>query len=364
MRGNKKVRRMLQYLALCLVPILNGCALRVGSKTVARDRFDYSSALANSWKEQILMNMVKVRYMEPVMFVNVAQVVASYTFEGSATMNLPAWQGTSSDPAASFGGRWAESPTITYNPLTGDKFIKSLLRPLSPVALFSLVQAGWPIDAVFSIAVRAINGLYATTNIEVLKREGDTEFYRVLKMLRELQLSGEFALRVQQTGDAEAGIVFFRLHQVDEATEATARAVRRMLGLNLETQEFKLVAGAAQRNDTELALVTRSMFEILLEASAGVDVPATDLQEGRATRPVQLKELEGNQWEPVIHVRSSPGKPAARDAFSAVRYRDNWFWLDDRDLLSKRRLSFLMTLFALAESGTSASPPVLTISKP
>jgi len=212
--------------------------------------------------------------------------------------------------------------------------------------------------------VRAINGLYATTNIEALKREGDTEFYRLLRMLRELQLTGEFALRVQQTGAAEAGIVVFRLHQVDEATEATARAVRRMLGLSLETQEFNLVNGAVQKNDTELALVTRSMFEILLEASAGVDVPATDLQEGRATRPVQLRELEGSQWQPVIHVRSSPGKPAAHDAFSAVRYRDSWFWLDDRDLPSKRRLSFLMTLFALAESGTTASPPVLTISKP
>jgi hypothetical protein len=267
-------------------------------------------------------------------------------------------------PDQGFEGRWAESPTITYDPLVGEKFTKSLLQPIPPVALFSLVQAGWPIDVVFAIGVRAINGLYATSNIEALKRPGDTDFYRLLKMLRELQLTGAFALRVEKKDEAEAGVVVFRTRQVDEATEATTSGVRKMLGLNLEAQEFNLVFGTIQKDDTELALVTRSMLEILLEASAGVEVPAGDLQEGRATKPVEINDAGEGVRRFLIHVRSSPGKPGAHDAFSAVRYRGNWFWLDDRDLSSKRGLGFLMTLFTLAESGTTVNPPVLTISKP
>ena len=354
----------LKYLPVCFFLFLNGCAVRVGPKTIARDRFDYTSALSNSWKEQMIMNMVKARYLDPPMFMDVAQVVTSYTFEGSASVNLPDWEGAAAGSAAGISGRWAESPVITYNPLVGEKFTKSLLQPIPPIALFSLVQAGWPIDAVFNIAVRAINGLYATTHVEALKKQGDTDFYRLVKMLRELQLTGAFALRVEKRGDADAAVVVFRPHQVDEPTEATALAVRKMLGLNLEAREFNIAFGAVQKDDTELAMVTRSMLEILLEASAGVDVPAADVQEGRVSKPAEIKDQQSGERRFLINVRSSPGKPNPRDAFSAVRYRDNWFWLDDRDLSSKRGLSFLLILFTLAESGTTATPPVLTISKP
>jgi len=312
----------------------------------------------------MLINMVKVRYVDPPMFMDVAQVVASYTFEGSASVNLPDWAGAAAGSAAGVSGRWAESPTITYNPMVGEKFTKSLLQPLPPVALFSLVQAGWPIDSVFGVGVRAMNGLYATTNIQALKKQGDSDFYRVLKMLRELQMTGSFALRVEEKDKEEAGVVVFRPRQVDEATEATASAVRKMLGLNPEAKEFHLAFGAVQKDDKELAMVTRSMLEILLETAAGVEVPAADLQEGRVTRPVEGREPSEGERLFLIHVRSSASKPSERDAFSAVRYRGNWFWLDDRDLASKRGLYFLMTLFTLAESGTTASPPVLTISKP
>jgi len=37
--------------------------------------------------------MVKLRYAEPPMFLDVAQVVTSYTFEGSGSINAPDWEG-------------------------------------------------------------------------------------------------------------------------------------------------------------------------------------------------------------------------------------------------------------------------------
>ena len=33
-----------------------------GPHSVARDRFDYTSAISDSWKAQMLVNMVKMRY--------------------------------------------------------------------------------------------------------------------------------------------------------------------------------------------------------------------------------------------------------------------------------------------------------------
>jgi hypothetical protein len=81
-------------------------------------------------------------------------------------------------------------PFIAALTLTGEKFIKSLMQPVPPVSLLSLVQAGWPIDIVFLVGVRALNGLNAVSNEAVLQSAGDPDFYRVLTLMREAQTSG------------------------------------------------------------------------------------------------------------------------------------------------------------------------------
>jgi len=61
--------------------------------------------LATSWKEQTLTNLVKIRYADPPVFLDIAQVVTQYTLEGSATINTPDWAGNASGPAAGVFGR-------------------------------------------------------------------------------------------------------------------------------------------------------------------------------------------------------------------------------------------------------------------
>jgi len=119
------------------------------------------------------------------------------------------------------------------------------------------------------------------------------------------------------------------------------------------------------RSDRQrIAMLTRSMMEILAEASAGVEIPSSDVDEGRVSKvgvPGTSSEV-GPRF--LIRVHSSTSKPGTDEAFTAVRYRNYWFWVDDRDLSSKRGLGFLMILFTLVESGTTAAPPVLSITKP
>jgi len=343
---------------------LSGCGARVGPKNLAHDRFDYSSAITRSWKEQILLNMVKLRYLDPPMFLDVQQVVQQYTLEGSGSIFAPGWAGdTTIAPAASASGRWAESPTITYTPLSGAKLTKSLLQPVTPADLFSLVQSGWPIDAVFEIGVRSVNGLHAGSRTELLKRSGDPDFYRVLSMLRELQESDSFGIRVEETKGG-AGIMVFRARQVDEATAATSQKVRELLHLSPNAEEFRLAFGTVPQDEKEIAMLTRSMLEILAEASAGVEIPPSDVDEGRVSKMGAPGLPTGVSPRFLIRVHSSTSKPEAGETFTAVRYRNYWFWVDDRDLSSKRGLSFLMMLFTLVESGPTPTPPVLSISKP
>ena len=50
-----------------------------------------------------------------------------------------------------------------------------------------------------------------------------------------------------------------------------------------------------------------------------------------------------------------------RDAFVAVAYDGDWFWIDNDDLATKRVFSFVMLLLSLSESSKPGQPPVITI---
>src|SRR6187455_2494147 len=116
-------------LAAIGLSIVSGCR-SIGPATVARDRFDYSSSISESWKRQTLLNIVKLRYLDPPIFVDVGQIVAGYSLETSGNVggqisSANAIQGNS----LLLGGsaRFTDRPTITYTPLTGTKFVKGLI---------------------------------------------------------------------------------------------------------------------------------------------------------------------------------------------------------------------------------------------
>ena len=102
--------------------ILTGCT-SIGPKTVARDQFDYTNAISDSWKSQMLLNMVKMRYGDAPVFLDVGTLINQYAVEGL----IDAGASWISDPYSSSqvigaGAKYANRPTITYTPLKGGQF--------------------------------------------------------------------------------------------------------------------------------------------------------------------------------------------------------------------------------------------------
>src|SRR3954463_11943547 len=103
---------------------LAGCA-SLGPATVPRDRFDYVEAISDSWQRQMLLNLLKVRYADAPVFLDVTSVISSYEFRGEAGVfgqEAPAGRAGDSFAGATINGSYTDRPTITYSPLSSDKF--------------------------------------------------------------------------------------------------------------------------------------------------------------------------------------------------------------------------------------------------
>ena len=192
-------------LSLWALTLLSGCA-GIGPLTVPRDRFDYTAAISDSWKNQMLFNMVKIRYGDAPVFLDVSSVISQYQIAGAinlgATINQQPW--TSSETLG-VAGTYVDRPTITFSPLMGDKFARSLMSPIPPSAILSLIQAGNPVDLVFRMLVHEINGLRNRYGGEARAQSADPEFYVLLQKMRKIQLAGGIGMRVHKNRQARSG---------------------------------------------------------------------------------------------------------------------------------------------------------------
>jgi hypothetical protein len=341
--------------ALSFLAALAGCT-SFGPANVQRDRFEFNSAVARSWKEQTLLNIVRLRYLDTPLFLDVSQIVGGYTLEG--TVSLGGTGNSSTAPAAigntlSVGtaGRWAVNPTITYTPLTGAQFSQKLLTPISPNAVLWGVQAGWPIDLIMRLCVQGVNGI---------KMDGPTapQFDRMGQLLRELQLKDLIGVRLPEEGAAQKDpVIFFPPpEEVEPELEAKIQELREILRLPRGERAFTVVHGTQATHNREIVLFTRSML-LMMGFGANVQVPESDVTERRANPARRLEAIGLGQ----VRVRYSEKRPADADVHTLVAYRNGWYWIDDRDLESKRTFGLLMLLLTLMETGARSSLPVVTI---
>jgi len=338
-----------------------GCK-HLGPKTVAVDRFDYSTAIAESWKQQTLLNIVKLRYMDLPVFMDVASIVSGYSMQTGVSLN-----GTlSSEKAiqgnyASIGGQaiYTDRPTITYVPMTGEKFLRGLITPIDPKNIFFMLQAGYAADFILGLTVESLNGVRNRSTIGGAVREADPEFARALALIREVQVAGAFGMRVEEDKvKGSTAVVFFRRDDVPPNIAEKGAEIRRLLKLAADAQKFALTYSPVRGTDNELAVNSRSMLQIMQAFASYLDVPEAHLKDHSAVPAFEnVPTAESGQQSVRIH--SGKERPAA--AFAAVRYRDHWFWVDNGDRQTKRALTAVMFFFTLAETGSPEKLPLITI---
>ena len=349
--------------ALAMSTAIGGCA-SLGPGTIARDRFDYDHAVTMSWKRMMLLNLVKLRYGDVPLFLDVSSIINSYSLEGSVSLGGEVEWGHNPVSSAALGGvgRYSDKPTITYNPLLGERFARSMMTPITPGVVMSLIQSGWSAKVVMQALVSSANGYQNRFGFGDRARGADLEYQQITQILRRNQVAGAVGMRVEKGADsagAAAAVLTLGRRRMTPELEEDSRALHHLLGIRPEAKEIRVVYGAAPLHDDELALLTRSLLEIMADVAGSVEVPASDVEEGRVLTTAVFDTDTIVGYQPLIRIRSGPDKPD--QVFVSVPYGGHWYWIDDRDFQSKSSFSFLMILFSMTETGSARGQPIITI---
>jgi hypothetical protein len=358
----------LRALGALLLLALGACS-SVGPTTVVGDQFDYNGAIAESTRQQLLLNLVRLRYNETPVFLKVASVISQYSLIATASAGAGANTGLTGDDTATVGGRltWADRPTITYAPLSGQEFSRNLLTPIPPRALFTLIQAGWPADLVIGVSVWSINDLDNDVARPSSRRIADPELIELFQVWRRLGEAGVLGLRPVSGEAADGDVMMFCRSTLprDEEQSSARRAeidadfehFRELLGLDPGVREILLTHGRVPQTGSQVAVLSGSIWDIMLNLAWQFEAPPEHVESGRTGRGFRTEALDRSVR---LDVRFSREEP--EESYVAVQAHDYWFYIDQNDSSSKRTFSFLELLLNLSETSVPDRSPVISIS--
>lgn len=343
--------------SLCLALGLVGCS-SMGPKTVPTDKFDYNGAIAESQQQELLLNLVRLRYREPPVFLKVSSVISQYSRTASTNASAGFNTGVTGNDTAGAGGRlvWTDRPVITYTPVSGREFSRNLLTPLDLRAIFRLSQSGWSSQLVFRTSAMSFNGLDNDRARLSSRQQGDPELFELLTIWQRLHMLGVLDVNRLQEGSA-ADLVLFVGPTVTADAGRDLKRFRELLALPADVNEYHIVQGLLPRSRDEIAVLTGSIWDIMLNLAWQFDVPPEHVSSGRTGPTFRSTRFKG---EPPIRVLNSNAEPG--DAYAKAFTQGRWFYIENTDMESKQAFSFLQLLLSLAETATVDKGPVLTIS--
>jgi hypothetical protein len=89
-------------------------------------------------------------------------------------------------------------------------------------------------------------------------------------------------------------------------------------------QSHQVRYGGWSGKGDEIAMVTRSMLQVMLELGILAQVPETDIAGGKATPGVGPVPAP-TSGPPLLNIMS--GATAPPDAYAAIPYKGRWFWI-------------------------------------
>ncbi len=339
-----------------------GCAT-VGHQTIHTARFNYNEAINRTSNEQLLLNLVRLKFRDVPVFLEIGGIATQYTFSRNASIGGALLFGGSGDSASSsIAAGYIEQPTITYNLLQGDKFAKQIMSSIPVETLVLLSKSGWSVERIFRCCVQQLNDIPNAPSAAGPTPEKAPEyeqFLRVSRLIRSLQRDGALQFGTKVT-DGTRQLVM-RLSRSNPSAPAIDD-LRTLLSLKPNQRDFRFTFEPFDRKDDSILITPRSLLASMFFLSQAVEVPEQDVAQGLVTSTLQADGAPFD-WSQVtkdlLQIRHSPKPP--QDSFVHVHYRNNWYFIADSDLSSKSTFVLLGYLFSLQAGDVRSLEPTLTL---
>lgn len=334
-----------------------------GSGVMPPDRLAYNNALSNSDEQQVLLNIVRLRYTDPPFFLSVNNIISQFNFGSSYSANVS----NSSGPPALLGSAnanfsYSTGPTLTYTPMQGEEFIDKLLTPVDLNVLYMLFRSGWSVHHVSRVVIQRFgkveNAVLASRAISGRVPEYKS-FLKLVAVFRHLQDINGLAIIKDNIDNVFAiRVIIKRYHSLTPEE----RSLLTPFGVTESSPNLWLVTTPPTAKN-QVYIETRTVIALLNYLSKGVDVPACDVlnKQVRMTRYHDGRLFDWHQvTNGMIHIRTSKEKPV--NAFVAVPYRGSWFYVPETDFASKETLNLLAIIMGIYQTKIQSSLPVFTVS--
>jgi hypothetical protein len=411
-RAKTLSHRSLRPVVVVVLVVWGGMSGCLGPKAVRYTRMRYNEVVRDTNDEQLLMNIVRLRYADSPVFIDLPNITSQ--FEVSGQGGYLGGYGNQTPHSASLGNggmSLRDTPTLSYHPREGREIAKALLTPLSS-DLFSVVNAGADIEQLLLLTVNDINDVPnapRATTLTPKVPDDNTRFIEGIRLLTSLRerdgtelafgtneeivgasdpipegsIQGRDLLNAARDGYVfrakEKGQVRLLKRDKDlvlkirpeyvhspEMAEVV-RIFHLKPGLMFYkikselTEEVNNVPRPPDGNDT-IYMNLRSVLQTMTFLSKGVCIPDEHVISGVA--PVTIDATDQPfDWTRVTagHFFVHAQKHRPRDAEVAVQYRGYWFYIAANDVKSRAVLAILEMLFALQESGGKSAGPLLTL---
>ncbi len=288
---------------------LSGCISGSGSKAIRRNYTTYNHTIHYNQSQQMLLNLVRMRYRESPLFLKVGAVSTSYNLEVNGGAHL----GSSfAEPnyGINGGGSYSERPTVTYTPIEGDTFVKQMLAEVDKHTFILLYRSGWPIEVLCHVLAEQIG-----TSVNNLDDPSYPEFVDLVERL------------------------------------GAAQDERRLIGVVVDDEvhmQIKDAEGGEERRIPLDSLQLRSFVDIMFFLGKNTRVPAENQD--------QVKSATQNGWLDIRYAKDPPN-----DAMVWVEYGGYFYSIARNDIQSKDTFSLLKLLFELQAGDIQSVQPILTL---
>jgi len=416
------VRSKVLASGLAVMTMVSGCT--AGPALYKTSFTQYNEAVRQTLDEQMLANLVRMRYFQSPIFLQVSSLNASFSVGANAGLSGTAVSGESNSGGATLGGSYTESPTISFSMPESREYYGRLLAPLSADQVTSLILAGFDTELVLRTAVRGLNGLknldadYSDSSEAPLAHAQFREGLALIKRLRaegfvDLELGGKETswsspVTVDANGDIsqvlllgaasyamsnDAEIVAYpdgqwQTHKYEKhmalrfsptsKNSPDAQRLKQLLGLEPDRNNFPIVEaemvnaekargvlgqspGALDPSVVWVEVGLRGRSMLEIMQVASKGVQVPDEDIERGTATANRAPDQQNADSATDWLVIKSSDSSPSDSSLKIEYRGDWFYIDDTDLQSRETFAMLTGLFAVVGGTVPGAHPVLTL---